>query len=712
MTPTIVVAGTSSSVGKTTISVGLMHTLHRAGLRVQPFKVGPDFLDGMQHEKACGVPSINLDGWMMQKQGCLAAFHRACMASSADIAIVEGCMGLHDGRDGRSDEGSTAQIAKWLGAPVLLVLDAWNLARSAAAMAHGFVTFDEAVRVCGVVFNRVAGAAHGTWLREAIASAPTATAALTVLGCVPSERRLAIKERLLGLLPPSAAPSSVHDDARVGKSGERLVALERLITEHIDLAAVKTLAATATTPPPTTTTPLPPPPPSVMSSSLPPVRIAVARDAAFCFVYLDNLRLLEQAGATLLYFSPCKDRALPVDADALYLIGGYPELHSPELHANADMRAAVRTFCASARLVWAECGGLMYLAQQLVRRPSDVCTAADFAQEAVEQAPAAVDAKDRTGGEYGGENGNVSGDVDAGELAHRMCGVLPFDVTMTPRMVMGYCTASLLPSTARILQLPIGTRLRCQQYHFSEATVDGDPAVLVDQRTGGGAGIRGVQDHAFDVCMQAPGALAAPEGVVVHGNTIASYCHLHLASDARLAGAFVRAARRSSHKVVSMVSSGTEMVALLLGSEEASRRLIGVSEYCDWPADVVTGVHVVSRAAVDLSGLSGEQVEEALQQAKRDGLSSAHVLDVPWLMKARPGLVLTQDTCPICDAAEGSVHAALESAGLGRERALTLNPKTVDEMLTSMRSLGPCFDRRTRRLPTLYCLSISFFLRL
>ena len=124
--PTIVVAGTSSGVGKTTIAVGLMHTLRQSGLRVQPFKVGPDFLDGMQHEVACGgVPSYNLDGWMLGRDGCLAAFHDAVTESAAEIAVIEGCMGLHDGRDGQSDEGSTAQVAKWLGAPVLLVLDAW-----------------------------------------------------------------------------------------------------------------------------------------------------------------------------------------------------------------------------------------------------------------------------------------------------------------------------------------------------------------------------------------------------------------------------------------------------------------------------------------------------------------------------------------------------------------------------------------------------------
>ena len=176
----------------------------RPTLRVQPFKVGPDFLDGMQHNSAaCGVSSINLDGWMLQRSGCLAAFYASCAASQADIAIVEGCMGLHDGTDGKTDAGSTAQIAKWLNAPVLLVLDAWNLARSAAAMVHGYKTFDPDVHVSGVLFNRVAGVARSEWIVQATRSRPT-TRDGAVLGCLPKDKMLGVPERLLGLLPPAA----------------------------------------------------------------------------------------------------------------------------------------------------------------------------------------------------------------------------------------------------------------------------------------------------------------------------------------------------------------------------------------------------------------------------------------------------------------------------------------------------------------------------
>ena len=171
--PTLVVAGTNSGVGKTTVALGLMQALRRLGLTVQPFKVGPDFLDPLQHEHVCGLPSVNLDGWLMGRERCLAAFDDAVSASNADIAIVEGCMGLHDGRSGSSDEGSTAQVAKWLDAAVILVVDAFSLARSAAAMVHGYRTFDAEVDVAAAIFNRVGGDSHGAWLREALASCKT-----------------------------------------------------------------------------------------------------------------------------------------------------------------------------------------------------------------------------------------------------------------------------------------------------------------------------------------------------------------------------------------------------------------------------------------------------------------------------------------------------------------------------------------------------------
>lgn len=595
-------------------------------------------------------------------------------------------MGLHDGRDGRSDDGSTAQIAKWLNAPVVLVLDARALARSAAAMIHGYKTFDPQVRLAGVVLNRVAGAAHAEWIREALRTAPS-TADVVVLGYLPPDRRVAVCERTLGLVPPAAGGASGESEGD-SAGGGRLEALERLFDEHVDIAALREIAAGSDE------LPLSPPRSPKLAGLTrakvrgalvrrPPVRIAVARDAAFCFVYDDNLTMLQAAGATLVFFSPLADAALPEDADAVYLIGGYPEWYARGLEANSGMRAAVREFCErEGKFVWAECGGLMYLAEMLHRRPGDAPAVSD---STTGEAPAVGN------GGPAGETGDVQQpQAEEGELAHEMCGVLPFDVTMTPRMSMGYCVAALREPTARLLRLPLGASFRCQQYHFSEATVGGEPAVVVNPETGGGAGISTLResDHAFDVEMQVPGALSAPEGALLHGGTVATYCHFHFGADTRLAPAFVGAARRGQ-RVVSLVPSGTEIVALILGEKEAAVRLIGVSEYCDFPAGLVRRLPVISRAVVPLDeGMSGAEVDAALKQAREAGLEEAHVLDVAWLDTHRPGIVLTQDTCRSCDAAEGTVLGALEAAGLSGERALTLAPVTVSEMLESVQRVG------------------------
>jgi cobyrinic acid a,c-diamide synthase len=407
-----------------------------------------------------------------------------------------------------------------------------------------------------------------------------------VLGCLPSDRRVEVKERLLGLLPPSSGEGCEASAEARAKQAARLAALQKLLEEHLDIDALRAVAARAAVPPAPpapappapappapaprkTTSALPPRPLSPAPIALPPVRIAVARDEAFCFVYHENLRRLRRAGATLLFFSPLRDKALPHDADGLYLVGGYPELHAPQLAANGAMRAAVRAFCQGGGFCLAECGGLMYLAQALHLRPTDVRTAAEAAREVA------------GGGDGGGGGSGGGGGAEGGacaeeelELTHEMCGLLPFDVSMSPRMTMGYCVAALRSETAALLGLPEGCEVRCQQYHFSEATLDGEPAERVDS-TGHGAGLRGVTTPAFDVLMQTPRARPAPEGAVLARRTVASYCHLHLGSDARLAPALVRAARRGQ-RVVSLLPQGTEMVAALLAADEAAVSTVGV----------------------------------------------------------------------------------------------------------------------------------------
>lgn len=329
----VVVAGTGSGVGKTSVTLGLIGALRRRGLTVQPFKVGPDFIDPLHHSHASGRAGRNLDGWMLSPEVNRERFAR--FAADADVAVIEGVMGLFDGSEGGSDRGSTAEMAKLLGLPVVLVIDAGAMARSAAAIAHGFRTFDPDLRLAGVVLNNVGGEAHADMIRAAI------DGAVPILGAIPRIPDLAVPERHLGLhLPHETRTDYV---ARLADAVER----------HLDLNG---LLAGGELPRPSVPAVAPPAPPIV--------RIAVARDEAFCFYYADNLELLRHAGAELVEFSPLRDPP-PERVAGVYVGGGYPELHAPRLAANTETRSAIRRLALSGAPVYGECGGLMYLARTL-----------------------------------------------------------------------------------------------------------------------------------------------------------------------------------------------------------------------------------------------------------------------------------------------------------------------------------------------------------
>lgn len=283
-------------------------------------------------------------------------------------------------------------------------------------------------------------------------------------------------------------------------------------------------------------------------------------------------------------------------------------------------------------------------------------------------------------------DGAGGGDTAQQRSTFTMCRVLPFQVTMSARMTMGYCTAALSDAAARVLRLPKGMALRSQQFHYSEATLDGMPAVALDE-SGRGIGIPTVGEPAYEVCMQIPGASAQPEGAVVCGSTIASYCHMHLSSEPQLAPALVAAARRT-FRVASLQPTATEMLAAIVGVERGRHMLVGVSEWCDYPEELVAGVEVISKSVLQLRGRSSKEVESELKRLKESGSSSAHTVNVEWLAVHRPSLCLTQETCEVCDASSESVRGALQAAGLGAERALTLDPRTVQQMLEALGVLG------------------------
>ena len=336
-----VVAGTHSGVGKTTISLGIMAALRQRGLKVQPFKIGPDFIDPGLHAKVCGVPSYNLDGWMLSKDYNRQSFQKNLREK--DVAVIEGMMGLYDGRSGVTEDGSTAEMAKLLGLPVILVVDASAMARSAAAMILGYRLFDRRTNLIGVIFNRVAGVGHLNYLRDAIASLPM----LECFGGIPTRNDLKIPERHLGL---TVAQEGFLDK----RFGNRL---GRLIQDHVDLDRLLVSTRTKVVALAGATTR------ELAGDKVP---IAVASDRAFCFYYPDNLDLLTCAGAKIERFSPIHDRSLPSRIKGIYMGGGYPELFARELSRNQSMRTAIRHFIEAGGPVYTECGGLMYLSQTLI----------------------------------------------------------------------------------------------------------------------------------------------------------------------------------------------------------------------------------------------------------------------------------------------------------------------------------------------------------
>jgi cobyrinic acid a,c-diamide synthase len=337
--PRLVLAGVSSGVGKTTATVGFCRALHARGLRVACFKCGPDYLDPTYHERATGSVSHNLDGWLMGRGASLDTFAHA--ATGADIAVIEGVMGLFDGASATGEEGSTAEIAKWLSAPVVLIADASGMSRSLAALVSGFASFDPALRIAAVVANRVGSHAHLDLLRKAHPAPP-----IPILGALPKEERYAFPGRHLGLRTAdrAAVPETLFD------------AWGALVGEWWNIDALLRIARDA---PPL---PRPAPPPAAAAPRPVRCRIGVAFDEAFHFYYQDNLRRLAAAGAELVRFSPLHDQRLP-DVGGLYIGGGYPEAHAGALTANTSLLADLRELARRKHAIYAECGGLMYACQ-------------------------------------------------------------------------------------------------------------------------------------------------------------------------------------------------------------------------------------------------------------------------------------------------------------------------------------------------------------
>ena len=454
--PRIVIAATHSGAGKTSVALALVQALARRGLRVQTFKVGPDFLDPTYLSIASGRPCYNLDGWMADRAYVIQLFER--VSCDADFVVIEGVMGLFDGADPAASEGSTAEIARWLDAPVLLVVNAHGVSRSLAALVKGCCEFEPGVRIAGVVANHCGSGRHAAWLAETLKSASLPP----LLGAVPRGAFPALPTRHLGLVTANGknlSPAILNALADVLEKHAKIEEIARLSMGATGLGQYPDRCGNTLT----KGTGLKQPRPVAPKHR---VRLGIAYDDAFHFYYQDNLDALEAAGCKLIRFSPINDQALPAGLQGLYFGGGYPEEHAEALSANRPMLDAVRNFAAGGRPVYAECGGLMYLAEGLETREGK---------------------------------------------RFPLAGRLPVWTRMLPtRKALGYVEAAL---TADSLWGARGASVRGHEFHYSELI--GDP-------TGSG------QCQSVYTVKRRRSTEAVREGFQ-RGRTLASYVHAYFA---------------------------------------------------------------------------------------------------------------------------------------------------------------------------------------
>ena len=338
--PRIFISATHKSSGKTTVSVGLAAALAARGRDVRMFKKGPDYIDPLWHRLASGRESWNLDFNVQSREEIARLF--TCKGAGADICLIEANKGLFDGIDPQGSD-SNAALAELLSAPVVLVIDTEGMTRGIAPLLIGYQAFGEGVNIAGVILNRVGTPRHEAKLRAAVENYTD----IPVLGAVGRDASMTLKERHLGLTTPG-------DMAALE---ERVAAMGAKVAAGVDLARLEEIAAAA---------PAVAPAPRAEPLPAADVRIAVARDAAFCFYYPDDLEAFARAGAELVFFSPIADAALPEGVDGLFLGGGFPETHMAALAANEAMRDSIRAAVGAGLPTYAECGGLMYLAESIV----------------------------------------------------------------------------------------------------------------------------------------------------------------------------------------------------------------------------------------------------------------------------------------------------------------------------------------------------------
>jgi len=352
--PRIMIAGTNSGVGKTTVTLGIMSAFVKNGIKVQGFKSGPDYIDPSHHKLVTGNASGNLDTWIMGDNACRELFERS--AGKADISVIEGVMGLYDGSIDSTGLGSSAHLAGILKTPIILVVNAKGMAQSAGAMVLGYKEFDKDVNLSGVIVNNVASRNHYDCIKKSIEDA----CFIPVLGYLKKDKEITIPERHLGLIPSTENknPSTLY--ARLGEMTLETVDIDRLIEIAKSTNGFPEYNKTI----------------FQDSDRNYDIKIALAKDEAFCFYYQDDIELFESLGAKICYFSPLNDERIPDDVDGIFIGGGFPELYAERLMQNTGMRDSISEASDQGKLIYGECGGMMYLLEKMIDtegRPFKMC---------------------------------------------------------------------------------------------------------------------------------------------------------------------------------------------------------------------------------------------------------------------------------------------------------------------------------------------------
>ncbi len=488
--PRFVLAGTNSGVGKTTFTIGLMAALQRRGFRVQGYKVGPDYIDPSYHTAVTGRVSTNLDTWMLSKEAVMEIYLKS--SADADISVIEGVMGFYDGKDPKSNAGSTAELSTVLQAPVILIVNVGKMARSAAAVVKGFQCLDETVHIQGVLANHVGSHHHFELVKEAIEQ----ECMVPVLGYLPKRTDIQIPARHLGLIPAIER----------GELRPWFDSLADAMEQTVDLDGL--LAAARSAPDLMDRLPVlfrvPKSDPAGDGGARyshradNPVKIAIAKDAAFNFYYLENLELLEHYGAQLLYFSPLKGELIPDGADGLYLGGGFPEEFAERLSGHRTLLEQVHHHIMGGLPTFAECGGYMFLSQSI---------------------------------------------TDLGGSTYPMVGLLPVKVAIKAGLAaLGYREVTAL---TRSILFEAGEKARGHEFHYSAAEpAPFSPRRASHVRSDGAALTAADSDSAnLDAAYQVTGRFGHKPDGFVWKNMVAGYTHLHFASNPRMACRFVASCR-------------------------------------------------------------------------------------------------------------------------------------------------------------------------